>query len=216
MLLVGVISSQATSKHGDAVMETWGGEFLTGGHGDLIVFDSSPMHRVREGHKLHLSTTDDYAHNTWRFTEFLCYALETINPEYIFNCCDDTYVAVDRLASFDYKSADYIGQPCMGYCNESPPYASGGGGFFLSNRAARTLISDAGFRASSGTMPSITDQLVGNCLRRNNMALTPSHRFYSQPDKQPLPGNDLITCHYQHPDLMRSTHAAYKRFNACQ
>lgn len=210
-LLIGVISSFNTTARRQAVFDTWAKDLDGKEQIDLIAYISAEKrHRQRDGKILYLDTTDAYAYNTWRFIEFLQYALETINPDFYFNCCDDTYVAIDRLIAFDYRNADYIGQFCRGYLGQYHPYAAGGAGFFLSKRAVEILLADKAFLESRGVMPSITDMLIGECLHRHGIELAPSERFYSQPDKQPLANNDLITCHYQSPEQMRLTHASYK------
>lgn len=58
------------------------------------------------------------------------------NYDYAFFCDDDTYVVVDRLLSCGFENHDYMGS---GYQTKGS-YAHGGSGYFLSQKAMRSIL----------------------------------------------------------------------------
>jgi len=63
------------------------------------------------------------------------YAINWDDWQYLFKCDDDTYVAVARLLAYDIAGRDYIG----GDWTRGVGFASGGGGYFRSRRAAEVV-----------------------------------------------------------------------------
>ncbi|MCR4415308.1 MAG: hypothetical protein NUV77_23090, partial [Thermoguttaceae bacterium] len=140
----------------------------------------------REGDVLYLPCPDDYPSLPQKTRRFCQWALEHAAFDYLFKCDDDTYVDLAKLAdypagrSFDYAGCEYAG------------YASGGGGYLLSRRAA-AVVRDH-LEAPTGN----EDELVGRCLRAHGIALCADPAFQGftrwtglEPDQD----NTVITAH---------------------
>lgn len=146
--------------------------------------------RLREpdlrGDELWLPCPDDYDSLPQKTRGFCRWALANVDFEYLFKCDDDTYVCLDRLMRMP-AGLDYCGWNVQGR-----GFASGGGGYLLSRRAAQ-IVAD---RLTERRGPE--DLLVGQHLRRAGIALVHDSRFYpfSRLSRAPQPTNAQITGHH--------------------
>jgi hypothetical protein len=147
---------------------------------------------------------DDYDSLT-RKTQLLArWMLDDTTCDYLFKCDDDTYVHSSNFAEFEPNGHDYIG------CHAGGSYASGGGGYFLSRRAAE-LVAEAELDDTA------EDRAVGNLLGRHGIELRADRRFNGWRDdwgpELELPARELlegrITTHLQRlaPSKMIELHA---------
>lgn len=132
-------------------------------------------------------------------TRWFCkWALEQPNWEYLFKCDDDTYVCIERLAEYDTAGRDYIG----GEWTPGVSYASGGGGYLLSRRAAEVVANRL------DQTEGAEDLLVGELLKHAGMPLHLDNRFVGigDNDRRPRSDNDTVTTHAVSSGLFVQSH----------
>jgi hypothetical protein len=177
---------------------------------------------IRSGDLLLLPCPNEYRTLPQRTRWFCRWALEGgegwgagdgARWNYLFKCDSDTYVSVPRLVACCERLAagpaspgavgsrlspapsDYIGaewKPGVGY-------ASGGGGYLLSRKAAAIV-------AQKLDPPTgAEDLLVGQVLRHNGIRFEIDRRFapFGSMEQRPRPDNDLITAHKVGADVWR-------------
>lgn len=106
-----------------------------------------------ESNALFLPCREEYARLPQKTREYCRWALTRPDWDYIFKCDDDTYVDLPGLMTFvEGFTGDYAGGQ---YSN----YASGGGGYLLSRRAAQEVVNRV--TAEIGD----EDMLTGQALR---------------------------------------------------
>jgi hypothetical protein len=144
-----------------------------------------------------LTVPDDYAHLPHKVIEIARYAVAE-GYDYLFKGDDDTYVWIDRLIhelltyKFDYAGWDNCGM------------ASGGVGYWLSNRAARLVAEDNNPDCWN------EDGWTGKVMAKNGVPLffLPSHIPSNAHwfDILDIP-SDAVTIHAVKPDDMRTLYA---------
>lgn len=150
-------------------------------------------------HALACPCPDEYNTLPQRTLAFCRWALGQPNWDYLFKCDDDTYVSLPRLLAYDLAGRDYIGaewKPGVGY-------GSGGGGYFLSRKAAAIVAE----RLTQKT--GAEDLLVGKMLREAGVAFSIEPRLvpFGSMDRRPMADNDLITLHGVQADAFLASHA---------
>lgn len=138
--------------------------------------------------------------------------LSTQDFERAFICDDDTYAHPQRLIEIDQEHQklgnQYVGQEIRGANSQFEPYASGGAGYLITKTAIEKALHDRWFWHVSERCDQFDvdqragDQLLGNALRKSGIKVTHDHRFQSQPQLQPMPDNNIATCHYMSPEMM--------------
>lgn len=145
-----------------------------------------------------LPCPNDYPTLPQRTRWFCRWALERHDWEYVFKCDDDTYVSIERLKEYEFNGRDYIG----GEWTAGVGYGSGGGGYFLSRRAAEivaeTLTAEVGDE----------DVLVGRAMEAAGVTFYSDDRFvgYGNYDKRPRACNSTITTHSISADIFYQSH----------
>lgn len=106
--------------------------------------------------------------------------------DYLFKCDNDTYICIPRWLKYDPKGRDYIGRNCA-----RPPYAHGGGGYWISRKFATLLAEKLRLR------PYYKDRQVGEIARDSGIAFTNDLRFVGDGYREALPSltNNKITTH---------------------
>lgn len=146
-LLVAVKSCQSHRGFHQAIRDTWGKHipvrFFMGGDGEGLADETF------------LGCADDY-HNLSYKTKAICRWSSERRYDYTFLCDTDTFVVPSRLLACGYEQYDYVGKinseigrtfPYTTRLREGPiedfpecyPWASGGIGYFVSEKAARIL-----------------------------------------------------------------------------
>ena len=195
-IVVGILHTPRLAERAERCRRTWlvhaprqsiDYVFLVGGAGEFR----------RQDDVLYLPCPDDYPSLPQKTRRFCQWALQHAEFDYLFKCDDDTYVDLARLADypagrlFDYAGGEYAG------------YASGGGGYFLSRRAA-ALVAEH-LDAPWGN----EDELVGRCLKAHGIALHADSVFqgFTQwTGSVPRPDNAVITAHGISPSLWDEIH----------
>jgi hypothetical protein len=175
---------------------------------------------------------DDYGHLTYKTKDSLCWAHHQ-GYDFVFRCCPDTYVRVDRLMACGFQQHDYHGdfrreeggrtdggtgefRPTL---QEAQNYASGGAGYWLSRKAFSCLLNQpvTGVWRDDLT-PYVEDLWVGNRLGKCGLVL----KYFDDPrfinhgsNYWPSLRNDAITAHMSCPDRynkawMYAAHEAWK------
>lgn len=198
-VLIGILSGIGYVERRERCRRCWndklGGYFLVGRHDHLAMEAGVDYYR--------LNVPDDYPSLPQKTRAFCLEAFRADELrgsrcwDYLFKCDDDTYIAADRfLAALPLLRGNYIGAeytPGWGRNTYGHPYASGGGGYFLSRKAAKIIAEN--MTEETGC----EDVLVGQHLHRAGIGLTMDNRFVGAPylgaDHRPLPGNAFITVH---------------------
>lgn len=114
---------------------------------------------------------------------------------YLFKADDDTFIALRRWVEVDLKGKDYLG----GWCRyQGEKYAHGGGGYFLSRKAAMVIADNM------VELEGMEDQLVGRHLRNHGIPYHSDYRYVGGGNTsihRPRPDNRLITVHTKRPHL---------------
>ncbi len=195
-ILLGILHTPRMAERAERCRRTWlvhaprqgiDYVFLVGGAGEFR----------RQGDVLYLPCPDDYASLPQKTRGFCQWALRHADFDYLFKCDDDTYVDLARLANYPAgREFDYAGGPYAGY-------ASGGGGYFLSRRAAALVAEHLG--AAWGN----EDELVGQCLQAHGIGLvadTAFQGFTRWTGLAPQPDNAIITAHGISPEMWSAIH----------
>ena len=221
-LFAGITSSHATSARRADVMATWAQDWIDANVGPLVfvVSTQQPSKHYKsladrwaydpDNHLLHTATPDSYAYNGIRFHEMLKWAYDTFDPDFYWTADDDVYTAVPKLLAYPFQQHDYVGQFCRGQGGQYYPYAAGGGGTMFSRKAVMAMLCDPLLERQLQEHNAISDMLIGLSMKHAGIEFASSLCFYSQPDKQPLASNDLITCHYVRGEAMHTMHRIYK------
>jgi len=124
--------------------------------------------------------------------EMMRWALKNYDFSYLFKCDDDTFTALDRLASYTPpQSAAMIGNPDP---VKSAVALSGGAGYIIHRGWVERLV------FNPGPQPwKIDDVYISQEVQRLGGVLMPERRFYHPHDKVPAPGNRQITAHWCKP-----------------
>lgn len=186
--LIGLLSA-ADYEHRRAVCrETW----VRSRPGIDIVFlvgDPSRSAPERNDDLLWLPCPDDYPSLPQKTRAFCRWACDQYGWDWLLKADDDTWIALDRLASY-HPPGEYTGAEWR----SGVGYGSGGAGYLLSRRAAQIV-------AQTLDCPrGAEDRLVADCLRqaRPRIPFSKDDRFcpWSTPDgRRPRLDNDLITAH---------------------
>jgi hypothetical protein len=160
---------------------------------------------------------DDYGHLTYKTQDSLRWAAAR-NYDFVFRCFPDTYVRVDRLMGCQFADFDYYGDfrgeaggridggtgKFMPTLQQAQNYASGGAGYWLSQRAYRLLLDQPILGVWRDDLtPYVEDLWVGNRLGKAAPVLRyfDDRRFVNHGSKfWPRPDNDAITAHMSCPD----------------
>jgi hypothetical protein len=131
-------------------------------------------------------TPDDYQHVPWK-TQYQAQWALTLGAPRVFICDVDTYIDPIRLVA-NIPTEDYVGHRC------DEGHASGGNGYYLSQRAAAIV-------AQSHPEPGYADLWVGRVLVDHNIHVHHDPRY----------GDGTITKHLSvngryDPDLMYEEH----------
>lgn len=146
----------------------------------------------RIGRELQIPCPDSYEALPQKTAAFCRWACRHREFDFLFKCDDDTYLIPQRLLAMDLSTTDYLGAELR----RGIKYASGGGGYFLSHRAARVVATQ--MNEATG----FEDLLVAQYLNRHGMFLEADQRFVAMgiDNHFPRPENDQITCHaYERP-----------------
>lgn len=147
-------------------------------HYALIVGKANPAHRPNYfGYDVEVSVPDGYDYCSFK-TQAAVQLAYAMGHEWMFHCCNDTYVALPRLRPQD--GVDYIGHRC------AEGHASGGCGYWLSRTAMKALIE------ATPWVGMYEDVWVGETLRAAGIGLTHDPRYS---DGQPTWDDDKITAH---------------------
>ena len=196
--LIGALSGWAYADRRQLCLETWFPDAAACGM-DAVFLLGEPAVKGpdRCGPLLVLPCPDAYRTLPQRTWQFVRWALDRDDWDYLLKCDDDTYVAVARLAAYDPQGCDYIGAEWK----PGASYGSGGAGYLLSRRAAEIVAGK--MLAPLGA----EDQLVGLRMRENGIPLTIDPRFvpWGSDERRPTPDNDLITAH-KFADSLKARH----------
>lgn len=121
----------------------------------------------------------------WHMKSLLLDLLARDDWDYVFKCDNDTYVSVPRFIAYDPNGRDYIGCKCMFY-------AHGGGGYWLSRRAAIVLSEHLQWPQYP------KDRQVGEILLAHGMPCHFDGRFVGEgtrTGRRPARDNKCITTH---------------------
>lgn len=195
-ILVGILHTPRLAERAERCRRTWLVHAPRQGLDYVFLVGGASQFR-REGDVLYLPCPDDYASLPQKTRCFCQWALSHADFDYLFKCDDDTYVDLARLASYPARRAfHYAGGQYAGY-------ASGGGGYFLSRRAAAVVAEH--LDAAWGN----EDELVGQCLKAHGIELVADSAFQGftgWTGLAPQPDNAIITAHGISPQMWSAIH----------
>ncbi len=195
-ILVGILHTPRLAERAQRCRRTWLVHAPRQGIDYVFLVGGADQFR-RQGDVLYLPCPDDYPSLPQKTRRFCQWALRHADFDYLFKCDDDTYVDLARLANypagreFDYAGGEYAG------------YASGGGGYLLSRRAAAVVAEH--LDAAWGN----EDELVGQCLKARGIALLADPAFQGftpWTGIAPRPDNAVITAHGISPAMWEDIH----------
>lgn len=197
-ILVGIFHTPRLAERAERCRRTWLVHAPRQGIDYVFLVGGATEFR-REGDVLYLPCPDDYPSLPQKIRRFCQWALRHADFDYLFKCDDDTYVDLARLAHYPVgRALDYAGGQYAGY-------ASGGGGYFLSRRAA-ALVAEH-LDAPWGN----EDELVGQCLKAHGIDLLadPAFQGFTRwTGVAPRPDNRVITAHGISPEMWAEIHRA--------
>ncbi len=199
-ILVGICTCAAHAERKKAVRDTWLRHIPDGIR--CIFFTGRTATEAPAGpDTVILPVDDNYKTLPQKTFSFLCHALENEEFDWLFKCDDDTYVALDRLASIIRPECDIIGNPML----RSRHAPSGGAGYMLSRRIVEKIV-------SAGAVPptGAEDLIIGH--KAINLGAVPhaTDRLCHNNKRYPLPSNDTVTSHWCGPERLRAVDAFYR------
>ncbi len=123
---------------------------------------------------------DGYLHTSFKTRESHRWGMQHGFESHIFQCFTDTYIDLHRLAESGFQDYDYSG------CSAGQ-YASGGSGYWLSNRASRFILDEA-------VTDWAEDRWVGSIMKKNRIPLHVDPRYRGYPET-PQNTSGCITSH---------------------
>jgi len=231
-LIIGILSSEVTKKRAAMVRKTWLSEPLPHDVRAFFLIGKAHCAPQIKGDILYLNCPDTYEHLPKKAYQFLKYAYENLDFDYIFKCDDDTYVRIDQLLQHDFKGEDYIGCTVAGDGHLSRnyhvqkvndpqfrkpykgeflgPFASGGAGYILSKKAVEKIIHYPDKKRIENEL--YEDKVVGDIMRLSGI---PQKHEPLLSELYLLKDNsrraEMITYHPIDPDQMEILHQKINR-----
>jgi hypothetical protein len=190
-ILIGICSCHRHWDKRAAVRETW---MMRLPEGMMAVFFVGKGGKTSEQDVITLPTRDDYKGLPRKIAAFFQYALTYYDFDYLFKCDDDTYLSGERLLSLLEQNPDFVGS-----ARWWPKLAGGGAGYLLSRKAVSMVAQISCPETGS------EDLWVSRSLIDRGVKFLPSPRLFGACYKFPQ-GNDLITVHGCHPEILREIH----------
>ena len=192
-ILVGICSCNNAHQRRIACRETWLSHPQPGIECRFFLGRREPL--SNEPDVVNLWVDDGYYHLPAKGLAFYKWALENYDFDWLFKCDDDTYLALDRLASLCDSRYDLIGDPCV----DSRKAPSGGAGYFMSRRLVELFVQNADKISAIGA----EDLLFGEWAVRLGVPMLASPRLNLNHSPAPSRENDLVSCHWCSPDRLR-------------
>ena len=199
-ILVGICTCAAHAERREAVRDTWL-RHIPDGIRCLFFMGNTPDASAPEPDTVALPVNDNYKHLPQKTFAFLCHALENEEFDWLFKCDDDTYVALDRLASIIHPDCDLIGDHLLRKRNAP----SGGAGYMLSRQMVEKIVKE-------GTIPptGAEDIIIGQQAIKLGARPHSTERLYLSNKRYPLPDNDMVTAHWCGPERLKAIDAFYR------
>jgi hypothetical protein len=149
-----------------------------------------------------LDVGDNYDALPLKVRAFFQYAIDNYDFEWIFKCDDDTYLAMDRIASILDTRYDLIGDIML----EKRRAPSGGAGYFLSRQIVEKILAIKDF-PNNGPEDLIVGKIVTEKLNANWLS---SRQLCFDYSRMPRKDNDIVSCHWCSPQKLRTVHFLYQ------
>lgn len=203
-ILVGICSAHGYECRRTAQRETWLKEIPKSIH-CVFFLGNKKTSKPDEGDMtmsdiIELNIPDDYSHLPAKVKAFFQYALDHYDFEWLFKCDDDTYIALDRLGELVHREYDLIGD--ISLIERGAP--SGGAGYFLSHSLVEKIV-----HYTSIPETGYEDLIYGELANNLGARTLASHRLNMNAVPYPLKQNDIVTCHWCKPELLRVIHHIY-------
>lgn len=207
-LIIGALSANSYEGRRRGCLATWA-DLRDYNDVDVVFLVGDPEAKLptRNGHILYCPCPDDGASLPQKTRWFCLWALERFDFDYLFKCDDDTYVHINRLLNLG-STAEYVGRDIVSNNPSLGSYASGGGGYRISRRAAVCI----GERLLESQGPE--DVLARDALRHVEIGLTNEDRFSPWNHIWPTTTNEIITSHHCSPEQMTNIHRELARMPA--
>lgn len=192
-ILVGICSCTSAAQRRKACRETWMSHPQEGIECRFFLGRREPL--PNEPDVVNLWVDDGYSHLPAKGLAFYKWALENYDFDWLFKCDDDTYLALDRLASLCDSRYDLIGDPGV----DSRKAPSGGAGYFMSRRLVELFVQNADKISATGA----EDLIFGEFAVRLGVPMLATPRLVMCNSPAPSKENDLVSCHWCNPDRLR-------------
>lgn len=192
-ILVGICSCNGAPLRRAACRETWLSHPQPGIECRFFLGRREPL--PQEPDAVNLWVDDGYASLPAKGLAFYKWALDNYDFDWLFKCDDDTYIALDRLASLCDSRYDLIGNPDVDR-RKSP---SGGAGYFMSRRLVELIVAHADEVSPTGA----EDLIFGAMAVRFGVPMLASPRLILSSSPAPRHDNDIVTCHWCSPERLR-------------
>lgn len=195
-ILIGICSAGKYVDRRRAVRETWlngrcGGikAFFFVGRGELSTLEADT---------LSLDVKDTYHALPSKILAFMEYCLKHYDFDWLYKCDDDTYVDMKRLLSLADIKADLIGDESL--ADRGAP--SGGAGYLLRREYVEQLVKKRNEISKTGC----EDLIIGKKVIELGAIPHSTERLVLHAGRFPRPDNDIISCHWCSPALLRIIH----------
>lgn len=205
-ILVGICSCTSAAPRRAACRETWLSHPQPGIECRFFLGRREPL--PNEPDVVNLWVDDGYSHLPAKGLAFYKWALENYDFDWLFKCDDDTYLALDRLASLCDSRYDLIGD--LSVENRKAP--SGGAGYFMSRRLVGLFVQNADKIPATGA----EDLIFGELAVRLGVPMLATPRLVMCNSPAPNKENDLVSCHWCSPDRLRDIELLFHARPCCR
>lgn len=207
-ILVGICSCHAARERREACRETWlssipeeiACKFFLGNKTKDAASSPEDEKCPSEDFSdvVELDVNDSYSFLPAKGIAFYKYALQHYDFDWLFKCDDDTYVALERLASVCREGYDMIGD--ISVAKRGAP--SGGAGYLMSRQLVEQFVAHESEISKTGA----EDVIFGCTARALGARMCADERLNLGNTPSPMQNNELVSCHWCSPQKLRDIH----------
>jgi hypothetical protein len=199
-ILVGVCSCATHEERRRAVRETWLSKSPPGVQ--VVFFMGGDVPLKDETDVVVLPVEDSYELLSAKVHAFFRWAIREVDFDWLFKCDDDTYLVLERLHSIVPRTGRFVGAEFQ----KDSGYVSGGAGYLLARKVVEALAADQDIPKGG-----CEDVVFSTAALHHGHPYQVSDKLCCDCSRQPRQDNDLVTCHWCSPAMLRMVYALFSQ-----